>query len=123
MQVSSAADVLRVIKEQLADQLSRPKYELLIRPLTAIDYSPAAGSGNSSLRLGISNEVLRGWLVDQYGDLLSELAGLICGAGVDVPSRSTPRRRRCWTSWRRWRRTPRRAGCCARPWRRRGGRS
>jgi len=84
MQVSSAADVLRVIKEQLADQLSRPKYELLIRPLTAVDYSAATTSTNSSLRLGISNEVLRGWLIDQYGDLLSELAGLICGEPVDV---------------------------------------
>jgi len=84
MQVSSAADVLRVIKEQLADQLSRPKYELLIRPLTAIDYSAAAQGSNPSLRLGISNEVLRGWLVDQYGDLLSELAGLICGEPVEV---------------------------------------
>ena len=84
MHVSSAADVLRVIKEQLADQLSRPKYELLIRPLTAIDYTNAAGSDPTMLRLGISNEVLRGWLLDQYGDLLAELAGLICGEAVDV---------------------------------------
>lgn len=84
MHVSSAADILRVIKEQLADQLSRPKYELLIRPLTAIDYVSAAGADPTKLRLGISNEVLRGWLIDQYGDLLGELAGLICGESVDV---------------------------------------
>ncbi len=32
MQVSSAAEVMRVMREQLAEQLSRPKYELLIRP-------------------------------------------------------------------------------------------
>jgi len=83
MQVSSAADILRVIKEQLAEQLSRPKYELLIRPLTAIDYT-TNDSDDTRLRLGISNEVLRGWLIDQYGDLLSELAQLIVGGEVAV---------------------------------------
>jgi len=83
MQVSSAADILRVIKEQLAEQLSRPKYELLIRPLTAIDYT-TNDSEDTRLRLGISNEVLRGWLIDQYGDLLSELAQLIVGGEVAV---------------------------------------
>ena len=84
MQVSSAADILRVIKEQLAEQLSRPKYELLIRPLTAIDLSGSPDGGQATLRLGISNEVLRGWLLDQYGDLLGELAALICDAPVLV---------------------------------------
>jgi chromosomal replication initiator protein len=97
MRVSSAADILQVMKEQLLGQLSRPKYELLVRPLTAIDYSPpgddegnsgshgAGGSGAAGrLSLGISNEVLRGWLIDQYGELLAELAELVCGTPVLV---------------------------------------
>jgi chromosomal replication initiator protein len=82
MQLSNAAEILQVIKEQLAEQLSRPKYELLIRPLTAVDFTPAHGDGTAALTLGISNEVLRGWLLDQYGDLLGELAQLICGQPV-----------------------------------------
>lgn len=87
MKVSNAAEILRVMKEQLAEQLSRPKYELLVRPLTATAYdtgNTATGEDQATLRLGISNEVLRGWLVDQYGELLTELAGLICGEQVQV---------------------------------------
>ena len=86
MKVSNAAEIIRVMKEQLAEQLSRPKYELLIRPLSAIGYGPAADSADPrpQLRLAISNEVLRGWLLDQYGELLTELAVLICGEPVSV---------------------------------------
>ncbi len=81
MQVSSAADVLRVMKEQLAEQLARPKYELLIRPLKSVSFT-AGTDGAGELTLSISNEVLRGWLLDQYGELLAELAGLVCGGPV-----------------------------------------
>ena len=84
MPVSSAADVLRVMKEQLAEQLSRPKYELLIRPLRAVDLATPGEGGNRTLTLAISNEVLRGWLLDQYSDLLTELAQLITGETVAV---------------------------------------
>jgi chromosomal replication initiator protein len=66
------------MKEQLAEQLSKPKYELLVRPLTALSLS------SSELRLGVSNEVLRGWLVDQYGDLITDLAELVIGSPVEV---------------------------------------
>jgi chromosomal replication initiator protein len=76
--VSKAADVLRVMKEQLADQLSRPKYELLVRPLTPISFE------DNKLRMAISNEVLRGWLIDQFGEHLTELASLVVGQPVEV---------------------------------------
>jgi chromosomal replication initiator protein len=66
------------MKEQLAEQLSKPKYELLVRPLTALAFD------GHDLRLGISNEVLRGWLVDQYMDLLTDLAELVVGSPVEV---------------------------------------
>jgi chromosomal replication initiator protein len=66
------------MKEQLAGQLSRPKYELLVRPLAAVSLD------NGTLRLSISNEVLRGWLIDQYGDLLRELAELVVGSPINV---------------------------------------
>jgi chromosomal replication initiator protein len=108
---SGAAEVLRAMKEQLVLQLSRPKYELLIRPLRAISFElaprpyqrPAGdpqeyeiGSGErnvtaadetvypSILTLSTGNEVLRGWLVDQYTDMLNELASLIVGTAVKV---------------------------------------
>ncbi len=109
---SGAAEILRAMKEQLLTQLSRPKYELLIKPLHAVGFEPAprpyqrpAGDPDtgyspaepgaldqsgiainypSILTLSISNEVLRGWLLDQYGDLLSELAGLVVGSAVRV---------------------------------------
>ena len=88
MKVSNAAEILRVMKEQLAEQLSRPKYELLIRPLSATALETGGGTGGSPgvpvLRLAISNEVLRGWLLDQYSELLAELAGLVCGEPVKV---------------------------------------
>jgi chromosomal replication initiator protein len=109
---SGAAEILRAMKEQLLTQLSRPKYELLIKPLRAVGFEPAprpyqrpAGDPDtgyspaepnaldqsgavinypSILTLSISNEVLRGWLLDQYGELLSELAGLVVGSSVRV---------------------------------------
>jgi chromosomal replication initiator protein len=83
MQVSSAAEVIRVMREQLAEQLSRPKYELLIRPLKAVALERLDGQAEQyALTLSISNEVLRGWLLDQYGALLSELASLVLGGTV-----------------------------------------
>ena len=99
MRVSEAAEVLRVMKEQLREQLTRPKYELLIRPLRALSYATAeegeepggadggpggAHAGAARLTLSISNEVLRGWLLENYGALLSELAGLVVGEPVEV---------------------------------------
>jgi len=72
------------MKEQLAEQLSRPKYELLIRPLRAVELAPTEGDSAHALRLSISNEVLRGWLLDQYAELLTELAGLVVGEPVSV---------------------------------------
>ena len=86
MQVSSAAEILRVMKEQLAEQLARPKYELLVRPLRSVEYvaAGAGDGGTGELTLSISNEVLRGWLLDQYGELLTELAGLVCGSPVQL---------------------------------------
>lgn len=81
MQVSNAAEVMQVMREQLSEQLSRPKYELLVRPLRAVGLERLEGEGPERylLKLSISNEVLRGWLLDQYGALLTELAGLILG--------------------------------------------
>jgi chromosomal replication initiator protein len=75
---SEADDVLVVIKEQLAGQLSKPKYELLVRPLRAISLD------DSSLVISTSNEVLRGWLMDQYAELLTELAELVVGHKIAV---------------------------------------
>lgn len=109
---SGAAEILRAMKEQLALQLSRPKYELLIRPLRAVSFEPAprpyqrpvadpseyeqanserpliqsadATAFPSILTLSTSNDVLRGWLMDQYAELLNELATLIVGNVVRV---------------------------------------
>src|SRR5688500_18120977 len=78
MLLSKAGEVLSIIKDQLAVQLSRSKFELLIRPLKARDFD------GQTLTLTTSNEVLRGWLLDQYGELLAELAELICGRPVAV---------------------------------------
>lgn len=66
------------MKEQLGGQLSRPKYELLVRPLGI------RGIDADGLHLTISNEVLKGWLLDQYADLLNELASLILGRPTRV---------------------------------------
>jgi chromosomal replication initiator protein len=84
MRVGSAAEVIRVIKDQLSERLSRPKYELLIRPLRAVSIDSAFNNDPAILTLAISNEVLRGWLIDQYGELLTELATLILGEPVRV---------------------------------------
>ncbi|MCC7478182.1 chromosomal replication initiator protein DnaA [bacterium] len=73
-----AADILLVMKKQLAEIVSRAKYELLVRPLRAVDYS------DSTLTLSTSNEALRGWLLDKYGDVLSELANLASGENVKL---------------------------------------
>ncbi|UNM09227.1 MAG: chromosomal replication initiator protein DnaA [Planctomycetales bacterium] len=67
-----------MMKEQLGGQLSRPKYELLVRPLGI------RGIDADGLHLTISNEVLKGWLLDQYADLLNELASLILGRPTRV---------------------------------------
>ena len=75
---------MRVMREQLAEQLTRPKYELLVRPLKAVSLQSLEGDAGYHLTLSISNEVLRGWLLDQYGPLLHELAGLILGAEVKL---------------------------------------
>jgi len=83
MRVSSAAEVLRVMKEQMAAQLSRPKYELLVRPVQAISFEETT-DGSAHLTLGVSNEVLRGWLLDQYHGMMTELATLVCGAPCSV---------------------------------------
>jgi chromosomal replication initiator protein len=74
----TAADLLRVMQEQLAQRLTRPKYELLIRPLSASSFD------GTTLTLGISNEVLRGWLLDQYSEELTELASLAAGQPVNL---------------------------------------
>ncbi|MCC7477227.1 chromosomal replication initiator protein DnaA [bacterium] len=66
------------MQEQLAEQLSRPKYELLIRPLKAVSMN------GDTLVLSISNEVLRGWLLDQYGELLTELASLVADSQLTL---------------------------------------
>ena len=83
MRVSSASEVLRVMKEQMAAQLPRPKYELLVRPVTAISFEELP-DGTAQLKLGISNEVLRGWLLDRYHGMMNELASLISGAPCSV---------------------------------------
>lgn len=67
-----------MMKEQLGGQLSRPKYELLVRPLGI------RGIDADGLHLTISNEVLKGWLLDQYAELLNELASLILGRPTRV---------------------------------------
>jgi chromosomal replication initiator protein len=75
------------MREQMVEQLSRPKYELLIRPLKAVSLQPASASEGREdclVTLSISNEVLRGWVLDQYGDLLSELASLVLGEPAHV---------------------------------------
>ncbi len=77
-QLKAAADILVAMQEQLSEQLSRPKYELLIRPLKAVSLS------SDTLVLSISNEVLRGWLLDQYADLLSELASLVADSPLQL---------------------------------------
>ncbi len=87
-----AADILLVMKKQLAEIVSRAKYELLIRPLRAVDYS------DGNLVVSTSNEALRGWLLDKYGDVLAELANLASGENVrlvvqvaqTVPAGDTP---------------------------------
>jgi chromosomal replication initiator protein len=76
--VNSSAEVLTLMKEQLGGQLSRPKYELLVRPLGI------RGIDDDGLHLTISNEVLKGWLLDQYAELLNELASLILGRPMRV---------------------------------------
>ena len=83
MRAFNAADILRVIKDQLSEKLSRPKYELLIRPLRPLSFENTP-EGKHILRLAISNDVLRGWLLEQYGELLTELTELIVGHPVQL---------------------------------------
>lgn len=64
--------------------MSRPKFELLIRPVKAVDYEEGGETSPAKLVLSVSNEVLRGWLLEQYGELLTELAGLVCDGAVEV---------------------------------------
>jgi chromosomal replication initiator protein len=73
-----AADILHVMKSQLAELVSRAKYELLVKPLRAVSLE------DDVLTLTTTNEALRGWLLDQYGDVLSELANLASGNPVRV---------------------------------------
>src|SRR5262245_61830906 len=83
MRAFNAADILRVIKDQLSEKLSRPKYELLIRPLRPLSFDRNSQE-ELILKLAISNDVLRGWLLEQYGELLTELTELIVGEPVQV---------------------------------------
>ncbi len=83
MRVSSAAEVLRVMKEQMAAQLPRPKFELLVRPVQAVSYEEYPDN-TAQLTLSISNEVLRGWLLDRYQGMMTELASLVAGCPCSV---------------------------------------
>jgi chromosomal replication initiator protein len=77
LQVQAEA-VLGQIKEQLAQHLSRSKYELLIRPLRVVDLD------EQRLVLSTTNDLLRGWLLDQYGELVADVASMALGHQVEL---------------------------------------
>lgn len=87
MQTHNPTDLLQIIKQQLCEQTNRPKYELLIKPLTAVSYD------DNVLILAASNEMNRNWVQDQFGEIITELTELITGVRAEVriiASRSVP---------------------------------
>jgi chromosomal replication initiator protein len=73
-----AETVLAQIKEQLAQHLSRSKYELLIRPLRVVEID------EQRLTISTSNELLRQWLLEQYAELVEEMAAVALGHQVEL---------------------------------------
>src|SRR5690606_9066026 len=77
-QTHSATDLLQIIKQQLCEQTNRPKYELLIKPLSAVSYD------NNVLVLSTANEMNRTWVLEQFGEIITELTELITGNRAEV---------------------------------------
>ncbi|MDQ3023039.1 MAG: hypothetical protein M3R04_01445, partial [bacterium] len=73
-----AETVLSQIKEQLARHLSRSKYELIIRPLRVVEID------EQRLVISTTNELLRQWLLNQYAELVQEMAAAALGHQVDL---------------------------------------
>jgi chromosomal replication initiator protein len=73
-----AETVLSQIKEQLAQHLSRSKYELLIRPLRVVELD------EQRLVISTTNELLRQWLLEQYSELVEEMAAVALGHQVEL---------------------------------------
>jgi len=73
-----AETVLAQIKEQLAQHLSRSKYELLIRPLRVVEID------EQRLIISTTNELLRQWLLEQYAELVEEMAAVALGHQVQL---------------------------------------
>ena len=87
MQTHSPTELLQIIKQQLCEQTNRPKYELLIRPLSVVSYE------NNVLVLAAANEMNRNWVQDQFGEIITELTELITGTRAElriIASRSVP---------------------------------
>ena len=78
-----AESVLAQIKEQLAQHLSRSKYELLIRPLRVVEID------EQNLVISTANELLRQWLLEQYAELIAEMASVALGHQVQLDVRVT----------------------------------
>ena len=78
MQTRNASDILQIIKQQLCDQINRPKYELLIKPLQAISLQDGV------LVISAGNELNRNWVDEQFGTHIAELANLITGQAMEV---------------------------------------
>lgn len=85
MQTHSATDLLEIIKQQLCEQTNRPKYELLIKPLTPVSYD-----GNV-LVIAAANEMNRNWVQEQFGEIIVELIELITGKRSQVQIVATQR--------------------------------
>ncbi|MCB1220304.1 MAG: chromosomal replication initiator protein DnaA [Planctomycetales bacterium] len=85
MQTHSATDLLEIIKQQLCEQTNRPKYELLIRPLTAVSYD------DNVLVVSAANEMNCKWVREQFGEIIVELTELITGSRASlevIPARA-----------------------------------
>jgi chromosomal replication initiator protein len=87
MQTHNHTELLQIIKQQLCEQTNRPKYELLIKPLTAVSYD------DNVLVLAAANEMNRNWVQEQFGEIITELTELITGVRAVVriiASRAVP---------------------------------
>ncbi|MEP0815365.1 MAG: chromosomal replication initiator protein DnaA [bacterium] len=75
---SRGTELLDSLKNALKDEIPRPKYELLIAPLSCEQ------AADNKLVLGVESAMLQTWIEEQYGHLIREHAGRIMGGPVEL---------------------------------------